>query len=172
MTRLRRVVRRRHRTTAALVTSVLITGATACTAAPAAEPEPASVQGPHRLRKPTPVPLDCDGMTWTMKHDHYFEFGSAELSAPAHTRLQKCAPRVAHHLRRPGHRVRVDGYADGVGTEPNNLILSKDRATTIARALGWHGPGDSRFVIKGHGEALTEDEQRDPARRVVVVTLT
>ncbi len=49
-------------------------------------------------------------------------------------------------------RVQVDGYTDSVGTETNNLALSRARASAVAAFLKRLGVPSSMIVVEGHGE--------------------
>ena len=81
--------------------------------------------------------------------DVLFETGSARLRATARDTLRP----LADYLRaNPRQRLRIDGYTDAVGTAQSNLILSRDRARSVADALSAAGVDATRFQLEGHGE--------------------
>ncbi|MBE7217060.1 MAG: OmpA family protein [Caulobacteraceae bacterium] len=81
--------------------------------------------------------------------DVLFETGSARLRPTA---LDKLRPLAGYLRANPGQRLRIDGYTDSVGTAQANLILSRDRARSVADALSAVGVDAARFQLEGHGE--------------------
>ena len=49
--------------------------------------------------------------------------------------------------------IRVEGHADATGSNEHNLLLSKERATSVANFLEAQGVKTSRVAEKGYGEA-------------------
>ena len=88
------------------------------------------------------------GAVFTLQ-DVLFETGSARLRPAADAKLRP----LADYLRdNPGQELRIDGYTDSVGTVQANLILSRDRARSVADALAALGVDTARFQLEGHGE--------------------
>ncbi len=81
--------------------------------------------------------------------DVLFETGSARLRANALDTLRPLADYLRTH---GGQRLRIDGYTDAVGSAQSNLILSRDRARSVADALSGAGIDAARFQLEGHGE--------------------
>lgn len=94
--------------------------------------------------------------------DVLFETGSARLRPAANAKLR---PLVDYLRGRPAQRLRIDGYTDAVGTAQANLILSRDRARSVADALSGMGVNPSRFQLDGHGEDSPAASNRDAAGR-------
>ena len=88
------------------------------------------------------------GAVFTLQ-DVLFETGSARLRPTADAKLRP----LADYLRQNrNQQLRIDGYTDSVGTAQANLILSRDRARSVADALAMLGVDASRFQMEGHGE--------------------
>ena len=81
--------------------------------------------------------------------DVLFETGSARLRPTADAKLR---PLAGYLRRNGGQRLRIDGFTDSVGTAQANLILSRDRARSVADALAGMGVDGGRFQLEGHGE--------------------
>jgi outer membrane protein OmpA-like peptidoglycan-associated protein len=109
----------------------------------------------------------------------YFRFRQATPKDPMST------PRVADALRERAsiHGLRIDGYADAIGTKPYNLRLSISRACNVARELArLLAPTVPPITVRGFGEAYPvatnahPDGSDDPIgrarnRRVVIESL-
>ncbi|MDB5724320.1 MAG: OmpA family protein [Novosphingobium sp.] len=90
-----------------------------------------------------------EGATFDIS-DILFRTGSAELRPGAAAKLQP----LAGFLRaNPGVRVAIGGNTDSVGSTGSNLVLSRDRAASVADALEKMGVNGARFRLTGHGEA-------------------
>ncbi|WP_022835291.1 PKD domain-containing protein [Salisaeta longa] len=101
-----------------------------------------------------------------------FAFDSAQLTEASRDLLQQ----VAGALKVcPQTMLRVDGFADAVGSTDYNAALSQRRAQTVRTFLRSLGISDARFIVHGHGEvdAACPAEGRDrgcrPHRRVEAV---
>jgi len=66
----------------------------------------------------------------------FFRVGSAELHPTAYALLED----VSTVLAEEKVHVRVEGYADGLGTEKKNWELSTDRAVAVVLAMRERGP--------------------------------
>lgn len=145
---------------------------------------------PHRFAAPPPPPAaepggwDRAGMrAYHFRQNRYgavfnledvlFETGSAALRPGAQARLRPLAGFLRGH---PRQRLRIDGYTDSVGSQASNLVLSRDRARSVARALNAMGVPADRMAMDGHGEGspvATNDTAagRQLNRRVEVTLL-
>jgi OmpA-OmpF porin, OOP family len=104
----------------------------------------------------------------------HFKTGSDEILQDSHeileqlTQLLTDAPDIA--------RVAVDGHTDNVGTENNNLSLSRRRALSVVRWLIAHGIDERRLEARGYGPkqpvvANDSDAGRARNRRVEFIIL-
>ncbi len=121
-------------------------------AAPPPPPPPGPARGDYGYDRPAMHAYgfrqNSDGAVFTLQ-DVLFETGSARLRPTADAKLRP----LADYLRQnPAQRVRIDGYTDSVGTAQANLILSRDRARSVADALAALGVDAGRFQLEGHGE--------------------
>ena len=79
-----------------------------------------------------------------------FATGSAALSGASRRALRTFATLWNGSDR---GTIRVDGYTDSVGTTADNLQLSRERATSVARFMEGLGIPLSKILTEGHGEA-------------------
>jgi len=89
------------------------------------------------------------GAVFTMK-DVLFQTGSATLLPGAEDQLR---PLADYLYDNPKVQVRIDGYTDAVGSDAFNLILSRNRALAVAKALTAMEISANRFQSEGHGKA-------------------
>ncbi|EWS82934.1 hypothetical protein BF93_07910 [Brachybacterium phenoliresistens] len=100
----------------------------------------------------------------TLSSDILFDFGSAELDAPAAARIGELVAEIPQ-----GAEVAVDGHTDSVPYVRGNQVLSEERARAVADAIAVSRP-DLRLTVTGYGEtrpvaAEEVDGQDDPAGR-------
>lgn len=79
----------------------------------------------------------------------YFDFDRATLDVASYTRLERAANRLKQC---PNQLVRINGYADWVGTRAYNADLSYRRAEEVQRVYASHGIDPDRIVVRGQGE--------------------
>ena len=75
------------------------------------------------------------------------------------------------------YKVEIDGHTDNVGSEDDNLKLSKDRALSVMQYIIEHSADKNRISSNGFGEAKpvadnSTDEGRALNRRVEFKILT
>lgn len=105
--------------------------------------------------------------------DLYFAFDSADLAAAARTQLEAgLLNRVLSFLRKPGARVHLRGYTDGVGDGAYNLRLSLARARSVRRFLVVGGAPATRITAEGLGESQATSSRPDRKLRRVDVVLS
>jgi OOP family OmpA-OmpF porin len=77
-----------------------------------------------------------------------FEFDSSVLRTSSYPVLDA----TSADLRASGSKVELDGYASSEGTAAHNLVLSKDRATSVKTYLVNSGVDAKKIKIKAYGE--------------------
>lgn len=95
----------------------------------------------------------------SLDSDILFAFGSAELSPVAVARLADLVADVPQ-----GIAVSVIGHTDDVGSDADNLVLSQQRAETVAGAVAAARP-DLILDIEGRGESDPVESNSDPEGR-------
>ena len=126
--------------------------------APTPEPEPVAAP------TPTPAPVADDNSY----EDLTFEFDSDALTDVDKAEADRLADAVKKSKRISVH---LHGYADNVGDEAYNKVLSVRRANTVKRYLTQHGLAANRIKVTGYGELNPKssndtDEGRAQNRRV------
>ena len=102
-----------------------------------------------------------------------FEFASSALTTEARALLSN----LASALQAPalaGHRFRLAGHTDAVGSDEVNDRLSLERANAVRRFLvAEHGIAPERLEIAGYGRRrlLFEDAPQDARNRRVEVAV-
>lgn len=111
---------------------------------------------------------EVDGaLTGRLEADLAFVSGSADLTADALTLLARFVESTASH----SGEICVEGYADSVGGDAENLELSQARAEAVMAQLMKLGV-DNEITAIGYGESeATEDEVDDAALRRVDIVL-
>jgi len=100
----------------------------------------------------------------------YFETGSTQLTGPAMQVLRESADQA----KRCGIKeVLVLGLADADGPANRNLVLSRQRATSVAAALSAQGLPTPTFDLEAAGEsgAVTPSGAPEPLRRRAEVVI-
>jgi OOP family OmpA-OmpF porin len=139
---------------------------TTAEARPAAHVLPAKLP-PLRIRRSssgdTVISLDSDV---------YFAFDRARLTRAARSQLRsEVLPRVITLLARPGARVDLRGYTDGVGDAAYNKGLSLRRAEAARSFLVAAGAPPAGLSAAGFGEELATSSERNQALRRVDIVL-
>lgn len=115
------------------------------------------------------VPIEI-GQTVVL-NNIFFEFAEYELLEASFSELN----RIAKFLKdNPNVKIEIRGHTDNVGSSQNNLILSQNRAISVAYYLINQGIDKKRIVTKGFGEKKPvadndTDENRQKNRRVEFV---
>jgi outer membrane protein OmpA-like peptidoglycan-associated protein len=79
----------------------------------------------------------------------YFQERSAQLDGPARSLIAEAAQRANADPTAP---ITVAGFTDSAGSPPADLLLSQQRAQTVADALTADGVAPNRLIRKGHGQ--------------------
>jgi outer membrane protein OmpA-like peptidoglycan-associated protein len=78
----------------------------------------------------------------------YFETNKANLNATDRVILTQCAKVM---MDNPSFKLTVLGYADNVGSDESNFILSKNRAEAVSNYLENQGVSKNNIIIKAMG---------------------
>jgi len=106
-----------------------------------------------------------------------FDTGSAEISRDQASSLRKVAKAIGDILERnPGETFLIEGHTDAVGSDESNLVLSDERAESIASVLSdlFQIPAEN-LVTQGYGERylkIDTDEEERANRRVTIRRIT
>ena len=84
----------------------------------------------------------------------HFDTDKATLTPDGQAMLQKAADYMKQN---PNVHIRVEGYTDATGTDPHNIPLSQQRATTVEQFLVAAGIDKSRLTGEGFGPANPVD---------------
>ena len=94
----------------------------------------------------------------------YFKVGSSELSSESKDELEKLAHLMVTY---PTMIIEVAGHTDNTGVEDSNVILSQERALSVAQDLVEHGIDASRVIAKGYGSSVSvADNSTDKGRQL------
>lgn len=132
--------------------------------------EPGLTCRPTSLRKATGIGESFfdSGTTGSLSSDLGFATGSAVLTRDAEVVLQ--GPLSIINERHDGP-VCIEGFADSVGNDADNLSLSEARAEAVA-AFFTNAGVTNEIVTVGYGETRsTADNVDDPTQRRVDITL-
>ncbi|NRP74093.1 putative lipoprotein YiaD [Ensifer psoraleae] len=107
----------------------------------------------------------------------HFETGSAEVSMSQAKTLRGVADGMSKILEKdPGETFFIEGHTDAVGSDRSNLVLSDQRAESVAVLLSEvYGVPAENLVTQGYGERFlkvrTQDEEQEN-RRVTIRRVT
>ena len=113
--------------------------------------------------------IDMDTLT--------FDTGSANIPRDQVDDLGGVADAISKVLdRNPGETFLIEGHTDAVGSDESNLILSDERAETVANALSAvYGIPPENLVTQGYGERYLKVRTQGPERlnrRVTIRRIT
>jgi outer membrane protein OmpA-like peptidoglycan-associated protein len=93
----------------------------------------------------------------------YFEFNEATLNPQSDPTLREIAAMLARHA---DWRLSIEGHTDWIGTDADNLDLSRRRAAAVREALvSRHGVAASRLSTTGYGESRPVERNETPEGR-------
>lgn len=109
--------------------------------------------------------------------DLTFDTGSAQLDRQQVGSLSKVAAAMNKVLEQnPGEVFLIEGHTDAVGSDESNLVLSDDRAETVANLLSeFYNIPPENLTTQGYGEQYLKVETDDAERanrRVTVRRIT
>ncbi len=119
-----------------------------------AVPAPAPPQQP----KPKPAPVAKDTLEKYLPKNVLFVKSKSTMLPESEPELDRLAGFL---LRNPKYRLSIEGHTDHVGDSAKNLILSEERAQTVAAYLIQKGIDGQRITAKGYGD--TRPLVLDPA---------
>ncbi|MGD9556006.1 MAG: OmpA family protein [Mangrovibacterium sp.] len=93
----------------------------------------------------------------------YFDFNSSKIGKESAGAINALRTYLEQNT---GATVKLQGYADELGTEEYNKRLSQRRADAVAKVLVESGIDQSRVTAEGKGEDITVDENSPNARRL------
>ncbi|KQZ42080.1 OmpA family protein [Ensifer sp. Root558] len=107
----------------------------------------------------------------------HFETGSAEVSMSQAKTLRTVADAMQKVLGKdPGETFFIEGHTDAVGSDRSNLVLSDERAESVAVLLTEvYGIPAENLVTQGYGERFLKISTPEPAednRRVTIRRVT
>lgn len=87
-----------------------------------------------------------DEAVLSLDSDILFAFGSAELSSQAVSTIAGLVADIP-----PGGGVSITGHTDDIGSDADNVVLSQQRAESVAAAVTTGRP-DLQLDVEGRGE--------------------
>jgi len=90
--------------------------------------------------------------------DHYFRPGDGTIQNVGSAQLFNILQRLSDN---PSMIIQINGYTDAAGTANNNLILSKNRASSLANYFISKGINRSRIKNTGYGESFLVNKCKD-----------
>ncbi len=106
--------------------------------------------------------------TKTTLNNIFFESGKWELLSESITELNKV---VSFLKANPSVKIEIEGHTDDVGSDKDNLQLSRQRAMAVYEYLVKQQVAKDRLLYKGYGKTQplvpnTSDENRQQNRRI------
>ena len=91
-----------------------------------------------------------EGIKITFDSGILFDIDKSDLRPVSQTNLAELAKILNKY---PDTNILIEGHTDSTGTEDHNMILSKDRAQSVASFLATLEVKSARFSTTGYGEA-------------------
>ncbi len=122
------------------------------------------VNNPLNINIPLLAIYDITDSTGIILHNILFETASATLLPEAKPELLK----LLHFLENnPDIKIKIVGHTDDVGSEEDNLILSRERAQSVLNYLLDKGISASRLSSDGMGESQALVPNDSPEHRAL-----
>ena len=140
-------------------------------AAPPMKPPPPAPQPPKKQAAPTPkppqkaeakpAPIAKDTLEKYLPKNVLFVKSKSAMLPESQPELDRLAGFL---LRNPKYRLSIEGHTDRVGDSGKNLVLSEQRAQTVAAYLTQKGVVTQRITAKGFGDTrpLVRDAAGQP----------
>lgn len=102
-----------------------------------------------------------------------FDFGSAKIDQSEVSKLQVVADAIERILKKnPAETFLIEGHTDAVGSPQSNLVLSDERAESVATALtNVFGIPPENLTTQGYGEEFLKINTNGPNRENRRVTI-
>jgi outer membrane protein OmpA-like peptidoglycan-associated protein len=96
-----------------------------------------------------------------------FPFGSAVIAEDQISRIEGVAKAMAQTLKKnPAETFLIEGHTDAVGSDQANLVLSDERAESVAQALtNVFGIPPENMATQGYGERYLKIKSEEPERQ-------
>jgi len=92
----------------------------------------------------------------------FFEFGKYKLTRSSRAELDRLVQFLKVHSEL---EIVIEGHTDNIGTEDDNMALSKNRAMAVKRYLVGKGIDPGRLEAEGYGENIPVAPNRTPEGR-------
>ncbi|TNE59065.1 MAG: signaling protein [Bacteroidetes bacterium] len=115
------------------------------TTPPPPQPEPA----PPPKKEPAPAPIAADTLEKYIPKNILFVKSKPIMLPESRPELDRLAGFL---LRNPQYTLFVAGHTDRIGNSEKNMILSRERASTVAAYLTEKGIAASRITAVGYGD--------------------
>ena len=96
--------------------------------------------------------------------DVYFSTNSSTMSRAAMIILTEFADYLS---KNPELQIRIEGHTDNIGEAGDNLSLSNDRASSVAKHLVYRGVGAERLIALGLGQNNPKATNNTPEGRAI-----
>ncbi len=116
-----------------------------------------ATQGNAYYKEPFKVEIQFQPSKTFILEDCNFETGKATLEPESYTVIDEL---LAYLTRKADERIEIGGHTDNVGSAAANLVLSKDRATSVMNYLISKGVDPSRLEAKGYGMSMPVENNR------------
>ncbi|WP_109832802.1 OmpA family protein [Reichenbachiella versicolor] len=103
----------------------------------------------------------------------YFEFNNYRLKDQDRANLKSLVTTLKEN---PSVNIEIQGHADAIGTEEQNMKISKWRANTVKKYLEYKGIEEHRVKATAYGESKPlvpneKEEERAKNRRIEIIVL-
>ena len=116
-----------------------------------------ATQGNAYYKEPFKVEIQFQPSKTFILEDCNFETGKATLEPESYTVIDEL---LAYLTRKADERIEIGGHTDNVGSAAANLVLSKDRATSVMNYLISKGVDPSRLEAKGYGMSMPVENNK------------
>lgn len=123
--------------------------------------QPTPAPPPPKKAEPQKAPIAKDTLEKYLPKNVLFVKSKSTMLPESEPELDRLAGFL---LRNPKYRLSIEGHTDHVGDSGKNLILSEERAQTVATYLTQKGVVNQRITAKGFGDTrpLVRDAAGQP----------
>ncbi len=116
-----------------------------------------ATQGNAYYKDPFKVDIQFQPSKTFILQDCNFETGKATLEPESFAVIDEL---LAYLTRKADERIEIGGHTDNVGSAAANLVLSKDRATSVMNYLISKGIDPARLEAKGYGMSMPVENNK------------